>query len=143
MRESDLWKYLRNGLIGKCHLTRIESSAGNGVPDVSIGLPGKNAWLELKYVKEWPRREPTKLRLPLRPEQKHWIKCRGELSGDVWVLCRVDNYFFLLDHSNALEATEGWTRADWFSKSSISWVSGVNFGELIRALKGDCDGNQA
>ena len=57
MTESSLWKYIRNGLIGKCHITRIESSAGNGVPDVTLGLPGKTIWIELKYTKEWPKRD--------------------------------------------------------------------------------------
>ena len=65
MTESSLWKYIRNGLAGKCHITRIESSAGNGVPDVTLGLPGKTIWIELKYTKEWPKRDTTKVKLPL------------------------------------------------------------------------------
>jgi hypothetical protein len=134
MRESDLWKYLRQGLLGKCHMTRIESSAGNGVPDVSLGLPGKNAWIELKYIPSWPKRSTTKVKLPLRPEQKHWIQARGSISGNVWVLVRIENDFFLLDWVICKEAAEeGWTKQEWRESCSVYklvWYNRIDFDEL-------------
>lgn len=130
MRESDLWKYVRDGLRGKCHLTRIESSAGNGVPDVSIGVPGGNIWVELKYIPEWPKRPTTKVKLPLRPEQKHWIKTRGELSGGVWVICRVQNDIFLFDHMACKLLCEGALQEDWFFVCEAHWLNRIDFAEL-------------
>ena len=140
MRESDLWKYVRAGLQTRCHLTRIESSAGNGVPDVSVGLPGKNAWIELKYIPEWPKRPGTKVKLPLRPEQKHWIKNRGHLSGDVWVICRIANTTFLLAWSvTEFLTTSGVPGSEWVNWSARHWDMGsICFTELYEALMEGC-----
>lgn len=136
MRESDLWKYVRDGLRGKCHLTRIESSAGNGVPDVSIGIPGKNVWVELKYIESWPKRPTTKVKLPLRPEQKWWIKARGEMSGNVWVLCRIQDDFFLVHWSDCEELCAGVTKEEWFvvTAESGNWYKRIDFNELMEEL---------
>lgn len=137
MKESDLWRYIRYGLVGKpIHLTRIESSAGNGVPDVAVGLPDKHAWIELKYIPEWPKRSVTKVRLPLRAEQKHWISNRGKLSGEVWAICRIQDDFFLLYWRDAIEcAEEGWTKDEWISgKHTMHWYKHVDFDELYNAL---------
>lgn len=136
MRESDLWKYVRDGLRGKCHMTRIESSAGNGVPDVSIGFPNKNVWVELKYIPSWPKRPATLVKLPLRPEQKHWIKCRGEMSGDVWVLCRIEDDFFLINWYDCPELVTGVTKEEWFTITSESgnWYKRIDFNELVEEL---------
>ena len=134
MNESGVWQYLRKNLSAHAHLTRIESSAGNGVPDVSIGIPGKNVWMELKYVREWPKRITTKVKLPLRNEQKLWIKVRGHLSGDVWVLIRIENSFFLLDWEQVIEACNGWVLFEWIDKSTKNWDGKIDFDELISTL---------
>lgn len=136
MRESDLWAYLRKGMIAKWHVSRIESSAGNGIPDVSFGLPNKNGWIELKYIKEWPKRPATKVKLPLRPEQKHWIRNRGAISGNVWVLCRVQNDFFLFDHQGCDVLCEGVVQEEWFIMCEAHWVNRINFNELYEILCG-------
>lgn len=135
MKESSLWQYIRQGMLGKWHATRIESSSGNGVPDVSFGIPGTNGWMELKYIKEWPVRDTTKVKLPLRPEQKHWIKVRGCLSGNVWVLIRIENNFFLLDWGQAVEACDGWRFKDYVENSTANWVNRVDFDELAAYLE--------
>ena len=139
MNESGVWQTLKNGMVGKWHVSRIESSAGNGIPDLTFGISAKQGWVELKYIPEWPVREGTKLKLPLRPEQKHWIKARGSLSGDVWVFVRVMDTFFLLSWFKALDAAEeGWTGREWLTKSNLWWEKRVDFGELLDALKGGC-----
>ena len=133
MSESDLWKYVKEGMLGRWHSTRIESSSSNGVPDVTWGIPGKNGWMELKNIDEWPKRKDTKIKLPLRAEQKLWIKIRGRLSGSVWVLCRIEKYHFLLNSSQALEAYNGWTKDEWLKKSTDCWID-VNFNILYKWL---------
>jgi hypothetical protein len=137
MNESGLWQYIKQGMMGSgWHPTRIESSAGNGVPDVSYGLPGINGWIELKHIPEWSVRNTTKVKLPLRPEQKHWIKARGELSGNVWVIVRIADMFYLLNHKDALEAYEGWTQAEWKSFATFWWYKRIDFKGLYSHLKG-------
>lgn len=139
MTESSLWKYIRNGLIGKCHITRIESSAGNGVPDVTLGLPGKTIWIELKYTKEWPKRDTTKVKLPLRPEQKHWIKQRGMISGNVWVMWRIHDEFYLIPWSKCTELTEvGAERDDLVLSCYLYSKNRIDFEELESVLNHGC-----
>jgi hypothetical protein len=138
MRESDLWKYVKQGMMGKWHVTRIESSAGNGVPDVSFGLKDKQGWVELKYIPEWPKRSTTKVKLPLRPEQKHWINARGSLSGHVWVLCRIQDDFYLLDHLAANLLVAGSTKEYWDEYCTAHWVKRIDFDEFYGVLYNGC-----
>ena len=137
MKESSVWQYIRKGLIGcEIHLTRIESSAGNGIPDVSFAISGINGFIELKYIKEWPKRDTTKIKLPLRPEQRHWIKARMRLSGEIWVIVRIEDYFWLLDGNCAVHAAEnGWTKQEWLEEQH--WHKRIDFKELLELLKGD------
>ena len=138
MKESGVWSYLRNGMAGRWHATRIESSAGNGVPDVNFALPtGTSGWIELKYIPEWPKRSDTLIKLPLRPEQFHWIRTRGKMAGNVWVFTRIENVYFLLEWKEAVSAADGWDRATWMGKSH--WPVGkLKFDEFEEALDYGC-----
>jgi Holliday junction resolvase len=46
-QESRLWQKVKNNLTD-CHLTRIESSTINGIPDVHAVLMNEVFWIELK-----------------------------------------------------------------------------------------------
>lgn len=135
MRESSFWQYIKAGMAGRWLATRLESSSGNGVPDVTFSMPNINGFLELKYILEWPKRPETKVKLPLRPEQKLWISTRGKMGGNVWVLCRIAGEFFLLDDVKAVAACEGWTESEWFIHSNLCWRGRCYFDELYYALK--------
>ena len=137
MTESSLWRYIKAGLANhRILLTRIESSSGNGVPDVTYTTETGHHWLELKYIKEWPKRESTLVKLPLRPEQKLWINTRGSLGGDVRVLVRIENEFFLVSHHEIYELCEGKTRAEWRKDYCFEgyWKDRIDFEELYREL---------
>lgn len=136
MKESDLWRYLREGMKGKhFQATRIESSAGNGVPDVAFTIPTKHGWIELKYIKEWPKRPTTLVKLPLRPEQKQWIESRGKLADNVWVICRIADIFYILDHKEAVMLCEGGTRDMWEVLCTRSWSKRIDFDNLWEILR--------
>jgi hypothetical protein len=131
MKESTVNRYIREGLKGyPILLTRIESSVGNGVPDITYCSKTGHGWIETKYIREYPKRETTKIKLPLRPEQKLWIKTRGSLGGNVWVLCKIGDVFFLLTHEQAVRACDGWTTFEWFDNSHRVWEKGISFVEL-------------
>ena len=134
MKESGLWQYLRKVMTGKWDVTRIESSSGNGVPDVSFGVRNTNGWMELKYIPTWPKRSTTPVKLPLTPEQRLWIRRRGQISGSVWVLCRIEDMFFLLNHDDASEACDGWTKSRWY-ECEHCWESKIDFSILHRILQ--------
>lgn len=121
-------------MAGKWLATRIESSSGNGVPDVVAAINGGFVFIELKYIKYWPKRTSTKVKLPLKPEQKLWISTRAKLSGgNIWVLCRIENYFFFLDYIEAINACEGHTKQEWIDKYA-HWENKINFKELGSVL---------
>ena len=127
--------------MGKWHPSRIESSAGNGVPDIAFGIPRLNGFIELKYRDEWPKKATTKVKVPLRPEQKHWIKNRQEIAGNVWVLFRIADDFFLISGTQALEnMEEGWTKDEWYTKYAFSgyWQKRIDFEELYQYLRAGC-----
>lgn len=135
MNEASVWQYIKAGMAGKWFATRLESSSGNGVPDVTFSMPNINGFLELKYIPEWPKRPETKVKLPLRPEQKLWISTRGKMGGNVWVLCRISVTFFLLDFNQALLACEGWTEEEWLEKGYVIGWHKVDFNYLVNTLK--------
>ena len=49
--ESNLWQRIKKHCPPRCHLTRIESTTGLGIPDVHIVWDGLAFWLELKVTK--------------------------------------------------------------------------------------------
>lgn len=143
MNESSVWQYIKAGMAGRWLATRLESSSGNGVPDVTFSMPNINGFLELKYIPEWPKRPETKVKLPLRPEQKLWISTRGKMGGNVWVLCRVKDSFFLLGDAKAIAVCEGWTEVEWVSRSNLWWYRKVDFDELYYGLKEGYNGSMS
>ena len=46
-QESRLWQKVKNNLTD-CHLTRIESSTINGIPDIHAVTDSEGFWIELK-----------------------------------------------------------------------------------------------
>lgn len=138
MNESGVWSYVKQGMLGRWHAIRIESSAGDGFPDVDFGMYNVAGKLEIKYEREWPKRTDTKLKLPLRPAQRLFFKLRGPLTGNLWSFFRVEDCFFLLDWKQALEASNGWTKAEYILNSRLYWHKRVNWEELHEALKEGC-----
>jgi hypothetical protein len=140
MNEQGVWNTLKRGMATSgWHATRVESSSGNGYPDLSVGLPRVSGFIELKYREEWPKRQSTKVKLELRPEQKLWFRERGNLSGNVWAFVRISDHFFLVDWRQSLVAAEeGWTFGEWVELSNGCWNKRVNFIELYELLKGGC-----
>lgn len=132
MNESNVWQTLKQGLTDKCLMTRIESSAGNGVPDVIVHSKIGHIFIELKYIESYPKRESTQLKLPLRPEQRLWINTRGNLSGNVWVFVRVEDDFYLLPYFVAIRLCDGWVTEQW--KRIPHWTKKINFNDLYAQL---------
>lgn len=107
MTESGLWGVMRDRLRGGGRrLTRIESTVGEGLPDVNYCINGEEGWVELKVVKLWPKRPLTPLRVPhYSPVQRLWHREQKLAGGRIFVLLRVDETaeFFLFDGGWAAE----------------------------------------
>ena len=136
MNEAGVWQTLKQGIGMWALTTRIETSTGNGVPDVVVHLPGKHAFIEIKYIPEWPKRPTTKVCCPLRPEQRLWLFTRGKFSGNCWVFIRIANDFFLMPWDVAIHMHDkGFTKEEWY-KYPFCWHNSVNWEEFRKILKG-------
>ena len=87
--EAGLWRLVRENLRKHMLLTRIESVASPGVPDVFWAAHdgGKCGWIELKVVRG--------RKMSFGQEQVAWIKRHSDLGLNVHVLARKDDTLFL------------------------------------------------
>jgi len=139
MAEKSLWGYLRRGMKGRWgHVNRHEDLLGIGIADVSYYHRG-NSWIELKEVKELPKRETTGINLGQWHKnsgaQRHFlIKRKG------WLLIRV-NYphrcYALFNWTNL----PPWERPYWTWKHMCDaayfiWPGRINF-DILSDMLGD------
>ena len=64
--KNRLYKYM-------IKLVRIENDAGIAIPDVYYYTPESEGWIEFKYIKEFPKRDTTTIKIPFRPGQRAWL----------------------------------------------------------------------
>lgn len=69
--EHRLYDWLRHHLPPQWHMTRIETSTANGVPDINLIIDGWETWLECKVGEE----------AVLRKEQWAWMQRRAACKG--------------------------------------------------------------
>ncbi len=80
----------------------VESPCSGGIPDVNF----IHGWVELKCVKEWPKRGGP-LRIPhFTPQQRVWMRKRWRAYGEeigygVWMLLQVDSDYLWFDGDTA------------------------------------------
>lgn len=86
-----------------------------GIPDILVkfsmvlirGICA--AWIELKAIDEWPKRETTKLpakAIPT-PDQVRWMRNFATLSVPCWVILNTPDGWLAYDHS-AVEIVASW-----------------------------------
>ena len=99
-RESALWSLLRDNLKKEFLLTRIESVATAGVPDVYVvdKATGTATWVELKIVRG--------RKLNIGPEQVAWILRHTNCGLNVKIVARKDNTIFLWPGSLVVELVD-------------------------------------
>lgn len=92
---------------GRLNLQRIESSTGDGVPDViGCNRSGRGFWLELKFMEAWPVREST---MPFKGKfekgQLSFLSCWNDWHFPSYVLLKVDSegFYYLIHPSIKLK----------------------------------------
>lgn len=108
MSEAALWKRMRAGVSEYCFVQRIENGVGAGMPDVVLHsrATGKEAWVELKFRKQYPKRVDSAVfsgGCGLRPDQKAWIYGRALAGVNIWILGQVEKDLFLVHGRYARE----------------------------------------
>lgn len=102
MTEKSFWKRLRRDLKGRDEdvtAWKVQDAFNAGLPDVSLRVGAAAAYLELKYVKEYPVRSSTNVWIGLSANQRQhlreWRGSRGDGLG--FVLLGVGRDWYLLD----------------------------------------------
>lgn len=99
------------------HVEAIENSAGTGNPDVNYCIESCEGWIEVKYRREFPKRESTPaLGKCFKPTQPIWFKKRLDAGAKrIFIYARIDEEFFLIP-------------GEYFA-----YVEGMNLQQLIDA----------
>lgn len=75
------------------HAVHVENVMLAGMPDINY----VDGWLELKWLKSWPRRPETVVAVPeFKPEQRVFLFNRCRAGGQARVLLRVGKSWLLL-----------------------------------------------
>ena len=118
MSEKSFWRWTREGIesVVPSHerrITRIENAAGQGTPDVTLTIRGTHAWIELKFLEEFPRRKATTVKCDhFTQEQRTFLHDECMSGGRAFVWIQVGSEYFLFD---GLEAAMhlGYGSAAW------------------------------
>lgn len=104
-----------------------------GTPDVAyIG-----GWIETKWLREWPARPDTVVRLdhPLTPQQRLWHRLHARLGGVSWVLLQVRQEWLLLRGVDAADHLEvDCNRAQLTELAHRHWPRGLDEKELLECV---------
>ena len=110
----------------------VENRAYPGTPDVNyIG-----GWIELKWLRRFPRHEPDIVRIEhFTPQQRVWLMRRVRRGGKAWLLLQVGLEWFLFDGEMAAKhvghctrsalhsVAYRWTDAGMTKKRLIEWLT--------------------
>lgn len=109
----------------------IENGISAGVPDVNYLF----GWIELKQVREWPKRDTTPLRCDhFTPQQRRWLARRHKAGGAVYVLLKVAREWILLDGEVAVEHLGRTTRAEIYNVAAGAWPKRMNWNQLAEVI---------
>lgn len=106
-KESDLRQRLAEFFRERrCFVQSIESETNPGMPDMYWSyMRGRRGWLELKHIKEMPKRASTSvfrsMNHPLRKEQIIWIAEELKHGGNVNIIVGYGREYFLVPGEQA------------------------------------------
>lgn len=113
------------------HAKPVENSVGgSGTPDVNC-IPG---WIELKWLRAWPKNEDTVVRLDhYTNQQRLWLRKRWECGGGAWLLLQCRREWLLFNAPEAQEVGR-LTRLELYEACTAYWDNGFHGKELGECL---------
>ena len=111
----------------------VENYVGPGTPDVNY----TEGWIELKWLRAWPKRPGTPVILEhYSPEQRAWALKRRRVGGQVWMLLQVRQEWLLIDGAVAALTGFGRTlnRQQLCDLADHYWPRGLREKELIQCI---------
>jgi hypothetical protein len=138
MSETAMWSTMRMQM-GKNkywrEATRHEDKLQEGIADVSyISSKGFHGWIELKKIKEWPKRKSTIVKIDhYTDDQRRFLKRKGEAGGLTWLFLQVNRDYLLFNWSAAQDV--GRVEKDVLIRSAFRYFpNGCRWRELGIAL---------
>ncbi|MCP4900928.1 MAG: hypothetical protein GY906_28505 [bacterium] len=109
----------------------VENPCLPGTPDVNFS----EGWIELKWLRAWPKRASTIVKLPhYTKEQRIWAFKRRKIGGQAWFLLQVRREWLLLDAAVAGLIVNYATRQELISHATAYFASGLPEEDLILLL---------
>ena len=136
MSEKNFWIYLRNGMNDHWNAVRIESSTMSGIPDIIYSMEGVRGFIELKYIKHWPKRVNTIIRLKhFTPLQRLFLSSHEESAGHCFIFLKIERDYLLFSAPLDVCTNIGFLRRKELEKLAKKiWHGKINFDELRREL---------
>lgn len=129
MAESDQRRKVIKGL-KTLDAVPVENPVMPGTPDVHY----MDGWIELKWLRAWPARPGTIVRIEhYTPQQKLWIRRRHLAGGNVFLLLQVRKEWMLFTHPATMEVGK-LTKQQLIDKAYKYWPNGLRMEELIKCL---------
>lgn len=119
----------------------VENRVGPGTPDVNYA----EGWLELKWIRRWPRNcdEDPVLVDHFTPQQRSWLLRRHRRGGNIHLLLQVGQEHLLFRAPEAVALLGRATRPELMRGALVHWTSGLPSRELIEWLTRDLASSRA
>ena len=108
----------------------VENPVGPGTPDVNCIC----GWIELKWMRRWPRLGGVVRIDHFTPQQRNWLRRRWEKGGGAWLLLQVGQEYLLFEGPTAAEHVGMVNRTRLRQLAVKIWDRGMKFKELELCL---------
>lgn len=109
----------------------VENPALPGTPDVNY-IEG---WIELKWLRAWPKRPDTVVRIEhFTKQQRVWHFRRRRAGGQSWFLLQVRREWLLLDGAIAAVIVNRATKLELIQNTELYWNQGLCEPDLANML---------
>lgn len=133
MAESDQRSTVVKAL-KKLDAVAVENPAYPGTPDVNY----VEGWIELKWLRRWPERQDTIVRIDhYTNQQKIFAVRRRRAGGNCWLLLQVRNQWLLFDGAVAAIRLNKSTAKELHDAAEYVWPDGLNKEELLCCVQQD------
>lgn len=110
----------------------VENPANPGTPDVNY-IEG---WIELKWLRSWPARQDTIVRIDhYTNQQKIFAVRRRRKGGNCWLLLQVRDQWLLFDGAVAAMRINKATCKELYEAAHKTWPQGLNEQELLECVR--------
>jgi hypothetical protein len=110
----------------------VENPACPGTQDVNFA----EGWVELKWLREWPKRADTIVEIDhFTPQQRIRQMRRSRAKGNTWLLLQVRQEWLLFDGEVARLHVGKATRAQLIELAHRYWPAGLDDDELEQTVK--------